>query len=227
VFDAAGRRHEIVEKLAIVSAADQLPVADAAIACLIRDASLGPSGRRIVAVDIACPWGCETVDGRTVLDVFEDQLAASDEVWLAIDGRRVSTALVGTNDGLNYGRFFDRQPVEYQAVLPIACLGWYAPEFAALVDEMREDDRLDDQPGPFAAFGYRRDLAEAAEHPTALADAIHGSCDRELLAHHFPFDGARSEWVINSTDAVLVVAGQIVIRGRCWRYADHSSIANG
>lgn len=217
VVDAAGRRHEIVEKLAILSTAEQLPAADASIACLVRAVTLDPSGRRIVTVDIACPWSCETVEGRTILDVPEPQLLASDEPWIAVDGRRVPAATVGTNDGLNYGRFFDHPTVEYQAVLPIACLDGYAAEFAALVDELREDDQLDDQPSPFARLGYVRTLAEAAEHPAELADALHGYCDRELLGHHFPFAAATSELIINSTDAIFVVAGQIVICGRCWR----------
>jgi hypothetical protein len=147
-----------------------------------------------------------------------------DEVRIAIDGQRVPAAIVGTNDGLNYGRFFQHEPVAYEAVLPIACLGWYAPEFAALVDEMREDDKLDEQPSALAQMGYCRTLAEAAEHPDhpdLLAEVVRVFCDRELLAHHFPFDEASSQFVINSTDAISVVARSIVIRGRCWRH--HSS----
>lgn len=38
----------------------------------------------------------------------------------------------------------------------------------------------------------------------------------ELLARCFPFDAGTAELVINSTDAVYVVAGQIIIHGRCF-----------
>lgn len=219
VIDTSGRAHEIIEKLPIVSVSDVLPVDDASLACRVTGVRLDGQGRRVVTVDIACPWGCETVEGLTSLEIFEHQLASSDEPWVAIGGALVPAAIVGTNDGLNYGRFFGQEAVEYQAVLPIACLDWYAQEFAALVDEMREDDLLDDQPSPFAEIGYRRTLAEAAEYPLALAEAVETFCDRALLGRYFSFDEVRSKWVINSTDAVWVVAGQIVIVGRCWRWA--------
>ena len=218
VLDAAGKRHQLVEKLAIVSRSDSLPTADSSIACMIIDAKLDEAGRRIVTVDIACPWGCETVEGLTTLEVLEHQLIPSEEVWIAVDGRPVSAAIVGTNDGLNYGRFFDHAPIDYQAVLPIACLDWYAPEFAALADEMRKDDEHDDDPSSFAQIGWCRTLPEAAEHPSVLADIVETFCDRPLLEHHFPFEQSRSQYVINATDAVFVLAGQIIIRGRCWRY---------
>ncbi|HVH98829.1 MAG TPA: hypothetical protein VM869_08965, partial [Enhygromyxa sp.] len=150
-------------------------------------------------------------------------LLPSEDVWLAIDGRRVPAAIVGTNDGLNYGRFFDHPTHEYQAVLPLACLDWYAPEFAVLADDMRKEDEHDDDPTSFAQIGWCRTLAEAAEHPLALADIVEVFCDRPLLEHHFPFEQSTSQYVINSTDAVFVVAGQIIIRGRCWRYQSSSN----
>jgi hypothetical protein len=223
VVDAAGKRHEFVEKLAIVSTSSSLPAEDTSIACLIVDAKPKEQGRRVVTVDVSCPWGCETIEGLTTLEVLEHQLAPSAERWIAIDGRPVPAAIVGTNDGLNYGRFFDHPTHEYQAVLPIACLDWYAPEFAALVDEMREDDERFAEDSSFAQMGYRRTLTEAAEHPSLLADIIETFCDRELLAHHFPFNQSHSQYVINSTDAVHVIAGQIIIRGRCWRYQSSSN----
>lgn len=224
VLDAAGVRHEFVEKLPIVSTSAALPAPDAAIACSLVDVTVDAAGRRIVTVDTACPWGLETVGGLTTLSVLEQQLAPSDDVWISLNGARMPAARFGTNDGLNYGRHVDDGLV-YQAVLPLARLDWYAPAFAQLVEEMREDDERHGDPTPLADCEYRGTLAEAAAFPDALAEAIRIFSDRELLAHHFPFHEATTELVINSTDAVFVVAEQIIIRGRCWRSRGSSSVA--
>jgi hypothetical protein len=215
VIDTSGARHAIVDKLPIFSVADTLPAADASLDCSVLGVRVDAAGRRVITIDISCPWGCETEDGRTQLEVFEHQLAPSDDVWISLAGARVSPSRIGTNDGLNYGRQVDDALV-YQAVLPITQLDWYAAEFAQMVDELREDDERYGDTSRFAAIEYRRTLAEAAALPEALAEAIMGMCDRELLAHHFPFDARSCELVINSTDAVVVVAGQIIIRGRCF-----------
>ena len=215
VFDALGVRHGIVDKLPIFSVADTMPATDATIDCTVLAAKLDADGHRIFTIDISCPHRLETEDTRTILEVFDHQLAPSSDVWISLAGARVPIARIGTNDGLNYGRYLDDALV-YQAVLPLARLDWYAPEFAQLVDELREDDERYGDASRFAAFEYRRTLAEAAAFPDALADAIRGFCDRELLAHHFAFDENTNEIVINSTDAVFVVAEQIVIRGRCF-----------
>lgn len=216
VFDAAGVRHEFVDKLPIFSRTDQLSVSEATIACSFVDLRRDNEGRRIITVDTACPWGCQTSAGLTVLDVFEQQLAPSDDVWISLNGALLPASRFGTNDGLNYGRHVDDGLV-YQATLPLARLDWYAGDFARLVDELHEDDEQFGDPTPFAGCEYRRSLTEAAAFPDALAASVDGFCDRELLTHHFGFHEATTEFVINSTDAVFVVAEQIIIRGRCWR----------
>lgn len=216
VLDAAGILHEFIDKLPIVSKAATLPAHDAAIACAVVDVARDADGRRIVTVDTSCPWGLETVEGLTTLSVLEQQLAPSDDVWICLNGARMPAARFGTNDGLDYGRHVDDGLV-YQAVLPLARLGWYAPAFAQLVDEMREDDERYGDPSPLADCQYRRTLAEAAAFPDALAAALGTFSDRELLAHHLPYHEPTSEYVINSTDAIFVVAEQIIVRGRCWQ----------
>lgn len=225
VLDAGGVRHEFVDKLPIVSKAATLPAHDAAIACAVVAVARDAVGRRLVTVDTSCPWGLETVQGLTTLSVLEQQLAPSDEVWISLNGARTPAARFGTNDGLNYGRHVDNG-LCYQAVLPLARLAWYAPAFAQLVDEMREDDERHGDPTPLADCQYRRTLAEAAAFPDALAAALGIFSHRELLAHHLPFHEATSEYVINSTDAILVVAEQILIRGRCWHRRRGTSAAS-
>jgi hypothetical protein len=217
VVDAEGRTHAFVDKLAIFSRADTLPAPDAAIACAVIDVTRDPAGRRIVTVDTACPWGC-TSEGAALsrIGVLEQQLVASEEVWISLAGARVPAERFGCNSGLGYGRRVDDALV-YHAVLPIARLDWYAPAFARLVDDLRDDDERFGDPTPFAGCEYRRTLIEAAAFPDPLAEGIAGFCHRELLEHHFPFDAGRSDLVINSTDAVFVVAGQVIIRGRCFR----------
>jgi len=218
--DAVGRSHALVEKLAIVSAADSLPVlpGSAGVACLVVDVRAEQGGRRVVRVDLGSPYGCETVAGETVVAVFDDQLRASDEVWIAVDGARVPAAMVGTNEGLNYGQLDGLETAAYQAALPLACLDWFGPAFVELVEELREDDRqyAVDDPSEFAAIGYPRTLREAAQHPELLAKALATYADRDLLGHHFPFVEATAKFVINSTESVWVIADQVVIRGRCW-----------
>jgi hypothetical protein len=214
VLDALGRRHEFVEKLAIISVVESLPAPDASILCSVVDVTRDAAGRRVVTVDTGCPWGCETVEGATTLVVFEDQLRASDHVWISLAGRLVSAMQLGTNEGLNYGRHVDDQ-LPYQAVLPLGHLEWIAPEFAQLAEELLADDERFGDPSPFAQISRQTLTDAAASQPDALAEAMQIYCDRTLLGHHFPFDPTRSQFVINSTDQVFVVAGQVVIRGRC------------
>ena len=224
--DAKGRHHHFDEKLPVVSSfagpVPPLPI-EGRIACTIVSTSLDAEGRQVVKVDTSAPWGCETSEGLTLLDVFDDQLEPGSELELRIAGRLVAPGLVGTNDGLNYGRFFARQPLAYEAQIPIAELDAYAEQFAALVDEMEVDDRLDppdEPPSELAQMGYPRTLAAAAEHPRRLAAVVKCFSHRELLGLCFPFEQLRSRYVINATDEVFVVAGLIVIRGRCWEYAE-------
>lgn len=219
VTDTAGHHHELIEKLAILSR----PTNDATIACLILATTLDQQNRQRVTVDISCPWACQTTEGLTTLEVFDHQLLPSEAPWIAIANRPVPATLVGTNDGLGYGKFHRHPPIPYQAILPIACLDWFAPKFAALADEMRDDDQHDDDPSPFAQIDWPRTLPDAANHPSALAEIVEIFCDRQLLAHHFPFNQQRTHYVINSTDAVHVLADQIIIRGRCFRYQSSSN----
>ena len=212
VVDVAGRVHAFVDKLPIFAGDDWL---DAGIGCSFVDVRRDEQGRRVVTVDCACPWGLESSEGVSVLEVFEEQLGTGDEAWIRLNGVRMPAARFGTNDGLNYGRQVDDGLV-YQAELPIEGLGWFASSFAAMVDELRDDDERFGDPTAFAGCEYRRSLAEAALFPEALAEGIAGYCHIELLAHHFPFAADACEFVINSTDAVFVVADQIIIRGRCW-----------
>lgn len=216
VIDASGRPHAFVEKLAILSVADSLPAPDASIACSILGVTLDARNRRVVTIDVGCPWGCETIEGLTTLAVLEDQLRPSDEVWISLAGSVVAAEQIGTNDGLNYGRVVDDQ-LPYQAVLPLHRLDWYEPGFAQLAEDLIDDDERFGDPSPFTQIGRQSLIDAAASHPEALAEAVHDYCDRTLLSHHFPFDPTRTRFVINSTDQVFVVAGQVVIRGRCWR----------
>lgn len=134
-----------------------------------------------------------------------------------VQGIAVPIESMGTNDGLNYGRFFGRAELPCTVRIPVSQLRWLAEPYRAAAREMQLDDRLDDAPSPYALLDYEPDFDRATRQPTALAAVIGYFFDRDVLAHHVPYVEGQARYVINATDHVAIVDDCLVIRGRCWQ----------
>ncbi len=136
-------------------------------------------------------------------------------VDIRIDGSTVGAGEVGTNDGLNWGRFEGDNLVvrPYSLIAPLEVLvDEFSESFAELVEETRLDDRLDDEPSALAKMGYPT-LAEAIRHPKFLEDVLDVFLARDILNHFAPFQGGE-RYIINSMECATISAGAMTFNGR-------------
>ena len=137
---------------------------------------------------------------------------------LFLDGAPVDRAILGTNDGLNYGRF-DAPGLEVRRYELLASaeevIAAFSSAFTVLVEEMRVDDLRDDEPSALMRMGYPT-LREAFRWPRELCEVIDIFLDVEILSFFAPFT-AESQLVINSTDEVRIDDLGLHIVGRCFR----------
>jgi hypothetical protein len=134
-----------------------------------------------------------------------------------VDGEALEQALLGTNDGLNYGRF-DAPGLEvhaYEVRVGIdEVLAAMSADFDKLVEEMRTDDLLDDEPSALMRMGYPT-MRDAFAHPDDLREVIRIYMHREILWTFAPFS-ERSDYIINSTDEIHVAPDGLRFVGRCF-----------
>jgi hypothetical protein len=75
--DAAGQEWQFVEKVPVVSRANLTAQSaypqSGEIDCLVLSTS-SALGRSVARIDTSNPWGVESVEGKTVFEVFADQL---------------------------------------------------------------------------------------------------------------------------------------------------------
>jgi hypothetical protein len=134
-----------------------------------------------------------------------------------VDGATIEPPLLGTNDGLNYGRF-DAPGLEvhaYEVRIGIEeVLAAMSAEFEKLVEEMRTDDLLDDEPSALMRMGYPT-MRDAFAHPDDLREVIRIFMHREILWTFARFS-EQSQYIINSTDAIHVDPNGLRFVGRCF-----------
>ncbi|MEM7051103.1 MAG: hypothetical protein AAF604_15645 [Acidobacteriota bacterium] len=137
---------------------------------------------------------------------------------IEINGQPVSASAVGTNDGLNFGRF-DHGEISvhpYQAwISGQSVLSALEASYARLLRELQEDDPF--EPSKLSEIGYPVLEEVLRSYPGHLSEVI-DHLGRELLSTVFPF-GAQSRYVINSLDGYEVEAKGLRIRGRCFEYS--------
>lgn len=140
---------------------------------------------------------------------------------ISVDQRPLPPGAVTYNSGLGYGRL-DRGNIEvhsYSFFAPRADLiDRFGAAYAAQCEDFRKDDELCGDPSLYAALGYGS-LAEAFERPAELAAVVKGYLDRDIFEVYLPMTDA-FEYVINSTDRVLVSSEGLLIEGRCFSYRD-------
>lgn len=141
-----------------------------------------------------------------------------DTVTLLFDGKQVPLRSLGTNDGLNFGRF-DAPGLEVHSyelcVSADELVVAMSAEFDALVEEMKVDDLLDDEPSALQLMCYPK-LREALHWPEELREVIRIFLEREILIAFVPFSG-ESDFVINSVDRIFVTESGVTLAGRCFR----------
>ena len=136
---------------------------------------------------------------------------------LQIDGKPTELGTCGTNDGLGFGEFSAQGLVIHRYVFTASAeevVAAFSPAFDELVEEMREDDKLDSAPSALQRMGYPT-LPGAFAQPRELAEVIDIFLDRDILAHFAPFTDA-SRFVINSVDGLSVTESAVTIEGRCF-----------
>jgi hypothetical protein len=139
-------------------------------------------------------------------------------ITLLVDGKQVPLRSVGTNDGLGYGRFHVPGLEIHDYELFVGrdeLVARMSEEFDALVAEMKEDDRLDDEPSALQRMGYPT-LPDAFQHPEDFEKVIRTFLDRDILVAFLPFT-EESDLVVNSTDQIRVTREGVTLSGRCFR----------
>jgi len=138
---------------------------------------------------------------------------------LKINGNVIDPACVTCNDGLGYGRF-DSTNIRihaYSMSLPRAeIVAAFSARYQGTCDEIRCDDAKSGDDSPFKQMNYAP-LSEAFEFPNALAHAIRIWFDRDIMLSFLPRT-ADFQYVINSTEKILVTSDGVTLEGRCFEY---------
>ncbi len=135
---------------------------------------------------------------------------------LKISGDIPESARIVVNDGLNYGRFDNVRSTIYEYKFFVdrdELVASMSSSFTEIVEEMREDDKLDNEETELMKMGYPS-LEQAFETPKLLADAISIFMDRDILVHYLPYTESY-DYIINSTDRIVVDSSGLHIYGRC------------
>lgn len=130
-----------------------------------------------------------------------------------LSGREIEKEIFLLNDGLNFGRFFDKAPLEYEIRLSTAkFIELLEKEYVSARDEIKEDDLACGDSSAFKETGYCS-LQELLKHEEQLEDIIQTYLDRALLKKIFTGD-RDGQYVINSLDSVRVIDENILLTGR-------------
>lgn len=123
------------------------------------------------------------------------------------------------NDGLNYGRFFDRKTVAYEIQLTnVEIMQLIEKEYNKVRDEIKLDDQLHNDTSDFRNTNYCS-LPQLLQYESDFEEIMKTYLHITFLKKIFP-ESVKKEYVINSTDSIKMKNGMIVFKGKAFELAE-------
>ncbi len=117
------------------------------------------------------------------------------------------------NDGLNYGRFFDRNTKEYEFQLTRReLIELIENEYNEVRDEIKLDDQLENDTSEFTNTNYCS-LPKLLNHNSDFEAVMKTYLHITLFKKLFP-ESAKNQYVINSTDSITIKDDMITFKGK-------------
>ena len=133
-----------------------------------------------------------------------------------LDNIEVNKDILIVNDGLNYGRFFDRATKECEIKLTSAeLIELLESEYNKVRDEIKTDDQLENDASEFTKTNYCS-LPELLSHSSDFEAILKTYLHIMLFKKLFPVS-KRKEFVINSTDSITIKDDIITIKGKVFK----------
>lgn len=130
----------------------------------------------------------------------------------------VNKELFIVNDGLNYGRFFDRKTKEYQIQLTnFEIIDLIEKEYCEVRDEIKIDDKINNDTSDFTKTNYCS-LSQLLNHKSDFEEIMKTYLDKMLFKKVFA-ESAKKKFVINSTDSIIIKDDIITFNGRVFELA--------
>lgn len=133
-----------------------------------------------------------------------------------LNGIEIDKALLTVNDGLNYGRFFDRKTEAYEIQLSDSELMYLIEkEYIEARDEIKLDDEMDQDTSDFTNTNYcslRELLAHESDFEEVMKTYLHITLFKKIFA-----DSPKNQYVINSTDLIRINNDTVILKGRVFK----------
>lgn len=130
-----------------------------------------------------------------------------------INKNEINIDFITVNDGLNYGRFFNKNTKDYEIQLSIKnFIELIEKEYIEIRDEIRIDDETHKIHSDFTNTKYCP-LQELLKQPKDLEEIVKTYLDITLFTKIFNAS-SQNKYVINSTDSIQVTDKDVVIKGR-------------
>lgn len=121
--------------------------------------------------------------------------------------------ILNVNDGLNYGRFFDKKTDEYKIQLTsFEVIDLIEKEYIKTRDEIKIDDEAFGDSSGFTSTNYCS-LSKLMEYESEFEEILKAYFHITLLKKIFS-KSTKNEYVINSTDSVKIKKGEIILKGK-------------
>ena len=125
----------------------------------------------------------------------------------------VNKELFIVNDGLNYGRFFDKKTKEYQIQLTtLKLIELIEKEYNEVRDEIKSDDQKYRDTSDFTKTKYCS-LSQLLNHKSDFEEIMKTYLDITLFKKVFA-ESSKKTYVINSTDSIKIKNDIITFKGR-------------
>ncbi|MEH0153217.1 hypothetical protein V6R21_03665 [Limibacter armeniacum] len=138
-----------------------------------------------------------------------------------LSGNLIASEILTVNDGLNYGRFFNADIEKYEVRLTQKeFVNLIEREYNQVRDEIRVDDATYHDTSDFSASNYCT-LEELFSFSIEFELIFKNYLDRIIFSKLFPVS-SENRFVINSTEKVAIIEGDIVITGGAYHVKSHS-----
>tara|TARA_R110000823_G_scaffold315126_1_gene445841 strand:+ start:8788 stop:9210 length:423 start_codon:yes stop_codon:yes gene_type:complete len=132
---------------------------------------------------------------------------------LLLNQTEVKKELFVVNDGLNYGRFFDKKTKEFQIQLTkFEIIELIEKEYCEVRDEIKVDDQKYKDTSAFTKTNYCS-LSQLLNHNSDFEEIMKTYLDITLFKKVFT-ESSKKKYVVNSTDSVNIKNNIITFKGR-------------
>lgn len=130
-----------------------------------------------------------------------------------LNGIEINKELLTVNDGLNYGRFFDKNTEEYEIQLTdFEVIAFIKKEYIETRDAIKVDDEMYEDRSDFTHTKYCS-LEELLKYEADFESIMKTYFHRTLFKKIF-HESPKNRYVINSTDSIKIIKDRIVFKGK-------------